>query len=331
VNPLAEMLVDLPRPDMTSRDAVERRAASVLRPGGALARLDELAAWLAAWQRTTRPSVERPATIVFVADHGVASIGVSAYPAEVTKWMLAALEGGAATAVAMSRAVGARFVAIDVGVGVPTGDIRVEPALSPDRFDACVASGRSAVDVAVSDGADLLVFGEMGIGNTTACAAVCTVLFGGDALRWTGRGTGVDDDGFARKIAAVEAARNRADGAPPLDVLREVGGAELVAIAAAVVEARLRSIPVVLDGFVVGAAVAPLHLARPGSLDHCVAGHRSAEPGHSELLRMLGQEPLIDLGLRLGEGSGALVAVPILRLAAAAVTDVATFEEWGLA
>lgn len=331
MNALAEMLVDLPGPDTASRLVVERRAASVLRPRGALARLDELAAWLAGWQRTTRPSVDRPVTIVFVADHGVASVGVSAYPAEVTKAMLAALEAGAATATAMSRALGARFLAIDVGVGAPTGDIRVEAALSHARFEACVTSGRSAVEAAVNDGADLLVFGEMGIGNTTAAAAVCTALFGGDASRWTGRGTGVDDEGFGRKIAAVRAAQSRTRALPPLEVLREVGGAELVAIAAAVVEARRRSIPVVLDGFVVGAAVAPLHVARHGSLDHCVAGHRSAEAGHAELLGMLGQEPIVDLGLRLGEGTGALVAMPILRLAAAAVTDVSTFEEWGLA
>ena len=159
----------------------------------------------------------------------------------------------------------------------------------------------------------------MGIGNTTVAAAVCATLFGGDASGWTGRGTGVDDDGLSRKVAAVEAASKRVGGLglAPLEVLREVGGAELVAIAAAVVEARRRSIPVVLDGFVVGAAVASLHVARPGALDHCLAGHRSAEPGHALLLERLGLDPLVDLGLRLGEGSGALVAVPIVRLAAA--------------
>ncbi len=173
----------------------------------------------------------------------------------------------------------------------------------------------------------------MGIGNTTVAAAVCATLFGGDASIWTGRGTGVDDDGLSRKVTAVEAATTRARGLglAPLEVLCEVGGAELVAIAAAVVEARRRSIPVVLDGFVVGAAVASLHAARPGALDHCVAGHRSAEPGHGLLLERLELDPLVDLELRLGEASGALVAVPIVRLAAAAVTDVATFGEWGLA
>jgi nicotinate-nucleotide--dimethylbenzimidazole phosphoribosyltransferase len=330
VKVLGAMLEDLPEPDAEARAAVRTRAASVLRPAGALARLDEVAVWLGGWQRTSHPAVERPYTIVFAADHGVAEAGVSAYPAEVTKAMLAALEAGVATAAAMSRALGAGFLAVDVGVGAPTGDIRVAPALSSDRAEACVALGRDAVAEAAGGGADLLVVGEMGIGNTTAAAAVCVAVLGGDAIDWTGRGTGVDDEGMARKIEAVRAASERVGDMPPLEALREAGGAELVAIAGAVVEARRRSLPVVLDGFVVGASVAPLHAARPGALDHCLAGHRSAEAGHDRLLAHLGMTPLLDLGFRLGEGSGALVAVPIVRLAAAAVTDVATFEEWGL-
>jgi nicotinate-nucleotide--dimethylbenzimidazole phosphoribosyltransferase len=268
---------------------------------------------------------------VFAADHGVAAAGISAYPAEVTTAMLAALEGGVATAAAMSRALEASFLVVDAGVGVPTGDIRVEAALSPGRADACLELGREAVEKAVGDGADLLVVGEMGIGNTTAAAAVCAAVLGGGAADWTGRGTGVDDEGLARKVAAVQLASARARGMPPLDALREVGGAELVAIAGAVVEARHRSVPVVLDGFVVGASVAPLHAVRPDALDHCLAGHRSTEAGHALLLDRLSMRPLLDLGLRLGEGSGAIVAVPIVRLAATAVTDVATFQEWGLA
>lgn len=332
VDAFEALLTDLPEPDAGARAAVRARADSVLRPSGALARLDEVAVWLAGWQRTSSPSVEHPSTIVFVADHGVAAGGVSAYPAEVTKAMLAALDAGLATASAMSRAVGAHVRVVDVGVGEPTGDIRVETALTRQRFARCVEAGRQAVAQAAGEGADLLVLGEMGIGNTTSAAAVCATVLEGDAAAWTGRGTGVDDDGLARKVDAVERARGRVLELElrPLEVLREVGGAELVAIAAAVVEARRRSIPVILDGFVVGAAVAPLHTACPGALDHCLAGHRSAEQGHGLLLERLGLEPLVDLGLRLGEASGALVAVPIVRLAAAAVTEVATFEEWGM-
>ena len=336
VDPLGALLVEAASPDEAARAAVRDRAANVLRPTGAFARLDEVAAWLAAWQGTGRPAVARPHVAVFVADHGVAAGGVSAYPREVTKAMLAALQDRVATSTALAAAVGATFDAVDVGVGVPTGDLRTEPALDAARFAACVHEGVDAVDRAVDAGADLLVFGEMGIGNTTPAAAICACLFGGDAAGWSGRGTGVDDEGFARKVAAVTAARERVTAAnggtvSPSEVLREVGGAELAAIAGAVAQARRRRVPVLLDGFVVGAAVAPLAVAASGALDHCLASHRSAEPGHRLLLERLGMEPLLELDLRLGEGSGALVALPLVRLAAVAVTEVATFSERGFA
>jgi nicotinate-nucleotide--dimethylbenzimidazole phosphoribosyltransferase len=245
--------------------------------------------------------------------------------------MLDALEKGAATAAAMARALGVTLDLVDAGVGRPTGDLRVEPALDPERFDEVVWLGVDAV--ARAAGADLLVLGEMGIGNTTAASAIAASLYDEPAARWCGRGTGLDDDGVARKIAAVDAcrARVRAHTTDPLEIAREAGGAELAAMAGAMVEARRRSIPVVLDGFVVTAAVAPLEAARPGALDHVIAGHRSAEPGHALLLDRLGLRPLLELDLRLGEGTGALAAVPLVKLAATAVVDVATFREWGLA
>jgi nicotinate-nucleotide--dimethylbenzimidazole phosphoribosyltransferase len=278
------------------------------------------------------PAVERPGVIVFAADHGVAAAGFSAYPSDVTKAMLAALEDGVATSSSLARASGARFDVVDVGVGAPTGDIRVEPALDDEAMARCVDAGVDAVARAAAAGVDLLAFGEMGIGNTTAAAAVAASLFGGDAADWVGRGTGIDDATLVRKVEAVDVARRRvlARTTDPLEILREVGGAELLAIAAATAEARSRSLPVLLDGYVVGAAVAPLAVASRGALDHCLASHRSAEPGHRLLLDRLGMRPLLDLDLRLGEGSGALVAIPVVRLAAAAVTDVATFEERGL-
>jgi nicotinate-nucleotide--dimethylbenzimidazole phosphoribosyltransferase len=324
---VAGLLAGAPGPDEAAAAAVAERAASVLRPAGALARLDQLAVWLAGWQGSPRPAVRRPAAVVFAADHGVARQGVSAYPAEVTAAMLKALQEGVATACAMSRQVGADLHVVDVGVGDPTGDLAREPALTPARFRACFEAGRRAV--AALD-ADLLVLGEMGIGNTTAASAVTVTLLGGAAGALTGRGTGVDAAGYARKLAAVEAARHRAGSAKPLEVLRQAGGAELAAIAGAATEARLRPLPLVLDGFVVTAAVAPLAALHAGALANAVAGHRSAEPGHRALLQRLGMPPLLDLGMRLGEGSGALAAVPLLRLAAAAVTEVATFAEWGL-
>ena len=352
---VAHLLAGAPGPDRSAAAAVAERARRVLRPAGALARLDELAAWLAAWQGTRHPAVRRPAAVVFAADHGVAAGGVSAYPAEVTAAMLKALREGVATASVLARQVGATLDVVDVGVGEPTGDLAREDALDPARFRACVQAGRDAV---AGLQADLLVLGEMGIGNTTAAAAVTAILLGRPAEAATGRGTGVDDAALARKLAAVEAARRRVGGGPgglkpsppvgrgpgglkpsppvgrgpggPLEVLRQAGGAELAALAGAALEARRRRLPLVLDGFVVTAAVAPLEVLHPGALANAVAGHRSAEPGHTALLERLGLEPLLDLGMRLGEASGALAAVPLLRLAAAAVTEVATFDEWGL-
>ncbi|HWL65705.1 MAG TPA: nicotinate-nucleotide--dimethylbenzimidazole phosphoribosyltransferase [Actinomycetota bacterium] len=322
------MLKDLPGPDENSAAAVRERAAQVLRPLGALARLDEVAAWLASWQRTDRPKVAAPAAAIFVADHGVAERGVSAYPQAVTRGMLDALERGGATAAVLAREQGVALEVWDVGVGAPTNDFTVEPALSEDRFEQCLDWGRDAV--AELD-ADLLILGEMGIGNTTAAAAVCATLFGLDAEFWTGRGTGVDDATYARKLAVVETASRRVPaGTSPLEILREVGGAEMVAMAGAAVEARRRSIPIVLDGFVVTAALAPLEITQPGALAHCISGHCSSEPGHRLLLEKLDLRPLLDLDLRLGEASGALLALPLVRLAAACVTDVATFQEWGL-
>jgi nicotinate-nucleotide--dimethylbenzimidazole phosphoribosyltransferase len=329
---LASLLTDLPEPDESARAAVAERAASVLRPTGALARLDEVAAWLAAWQRTERPAVDAPHAVVFAADHGVAAAaGVSAYPTEVTVAMLDALEKGAATAAAMTKALGMTLDVVDVGVARPTGDLRLEPAMDEERFDEAVQAGIDAVARAAA--ADLLVFGEMGIGNTTAAAAVAATLYDEPAAEWCGRGTGLDDEGVARKIEAVAAcrARVRAVTSDPIEILRHAGGAELAAIAGAVAEARRRSIPVLLDGYVVSAAIAPLAATRPGALDHVLAGHRSSEPGHRRLLDRLGLVPLIELDLRLGEGSGALVAVPLVKLAAVAVVEVATFQEWGLA
>ena len=243
--------------------------------------------------------------------------------------MLAAVRAGSATVNAMAAAIGATVDVVDVGVGDPTGDIRFEAAMSPQRFRATIGAAVDAVDAMVGRDTDLLVLGELGIGNTTVAATLAATLLGGDPALWVGRGTGVDDDGLARKRAAVEAARSRVAGLDdPIQIMREVGGAELAAMAAACLRARMHRIPVVLDGYLAGAAVLPLHVASPTSLAHCLAGHVSAEPGHRRLLGELGLDPLLDLELRLGEGSGALAAVPLVAMACAAVVDVPTFAEW---
>lgn len=323
------MLDTLPERDEAAASAVRERAAHVLRPPGALQRLDRIAEHVAGWRATDRPAVDSPRVLVFAADHGVAAAGVSAYPAEITASMLAAVRAGTASINAMARSVGATVVASDVGVGDPTGDIRVEAAMDPGRFDRVVATAVSTVDDIADDGADLLVLGELGIGNTTVAAALTAALLGVAPADAVGRGTGVDDAGLARKLDAVTAAVDRiADRGDPIDVLREIGGAEHVAMAAACARARQRRVPVVVDGYVATSAMLPLHCARPGALDHCLAGHVSAEPGHRLVVERLGLEPILDLGMRLGEGSGAVAAVPIIAAACAAVVEVATFDEW---
>ncbi|MDE0664255.1 MAG: nicotinate-nucleotide--dimethylbenzimidazole phosphoribosyltransferase [Acidimicrobiaceae bacterium] len=324
---LAGLLAELPGLDRDSRDQVAARAATVLRPAGAFARLDAVASWLAGWQGTATPGVQRPHVAVFAADHGVAVDGVSAYPADVTAAMVEAIRSGVATITVLAREAGATLELFDVGVGRPTGNIRVTDAMSVEEFDEAAAAGATAVE---SVDADLLVVGEIGIGNTTAAAAVAAAALGGDAAGWVGPGTGVVGAALTHKCDVVQAALDRVGPVAPLEALRRLGGRELAAMAGAVAAARRRRLPVVLDGFIAGAAVAPLEVARPGSLDHCIAGHCSAEPGHQRLLEVLGLDPLMQLDLRLGEGSGALVAVPIIRMAAAAVVEVATFEEWGL-
>ena len=325
---IASLMGSLTSPDVEAEAAVRARSEEVLRPLGALQRLDDIAIWLAGWQRTSAPRVDSVDCIVFAGDHGVASTGVSAYPQEVTGAMLRALREGVATASVMCSVLGIDLCVVDVGVGRPTGDITAEPALSQARFDECWAAGMEVVSGL--ERPDLLVVGEMGIGNTTAAAAVSAALFGGDAEVWTGLGTGVNGPALEKKKAAVDAALRRVGDAEPMEVLRHVGGSELVAIAGAVMEARARSIPVVLDGFVVTSACAALESARGGALAHTVAGHCSPEPGHRLLLDKLGKPPILDLAMRLGEASGALAAVPLIRLAASCITDVATFDEWGL-
>lgn len=324
---LPDSLTDLPDADAAARAAVHERAAQVLRPQGALAWLDDVAEWVAGWQRTSQPRIERPVGLIFAADHGVAAATeVSAYPTGVTEAMFRAYQQGRSTISAFARLAGATVTAIDVGIGDPTGDIRHEPAMSQDRFDTVVQIAFDAVDAL---DCDLLALGEMGIGNTTTSAAISAALAGGETAAWVGRGTGVDDEGLRRKREAVQEAVRRIAGiTDPLEILREVGGYEIVALTAATVAARRRSIPVVLDGYVVTAAVLPLNEIDRSILDHCVVGHCSAEPGHRKLLDRLGKPPLLDLDMRLGEGSGAMAAVPLIAMACAGITDVPTFAEW---
>lgn len=323
---LRESLERLPTCDQASQNAVRDRASNVLRPTGALQTLDEIAILIAGWHATSAPRITRPAALVFAADHGVASSSVSAYPADITASMLKAYQSGKSTLSVFAKIAGATVHAVDVGVGRPTKDIQVEAAMSQQRFDEAITAGRNAVEQL---DADLLVLGEMGIGNTTAAAAVTAAILGGQTTSWVGRGTGVDEEGMARKCSAVDRAVTRINEIKdPLEILRQVGGAEIAAMAGALVAARLRRLPVVIDGYVVTSAALPLHQISSTALDHCLFGHCSAEQGHRKVLTHLNKLPILDLSMRLGEGSGAMAAVPLIAMACAGVTEVPTFQEW---
>jgi nicotinate-nucleotide--dimethylbenzimidazole phosphoribosyltransferase len=323
-----ERLKRLPQPDEASAAAAAARQARLTKPPGSLGRLEGLAEWLSAWQGRHPPRLERVRIAVFAGNHGVAALGVSAYPPAVTAQMVANFRAGGAAINQLARAMGAELVVVPLELDHPTADFTRAPALSEADLGAALDAGGAAVEA----GVDLLCVGEMGIANTTVAAALAAALFGGSGSHWVGRGTGVDDAGLRRKTRAIDAALafHRGSMPDPLQALRRVGGRELAAIAGAVLRAREMRVPVVLDGFVATAAAAVLARAQSGALAHCLAGHRSAEAGHARLLDRLALKPLLDLGMRLGEASGAAVAIAILRAAVATHVGMATFEEAGV-
>ncbi len=322
------ILADLPQADADAQAAARARNADLTKPPGALGRLEDLAIWYAGWRGDPRPELRAPQVVVFAGNHGVAAQGVSAFPAEVTAQMVGNFQAGGAAINQLAQAFGARMDVHALDLDRPTADFTAGPAMSEAEFLEALGIGWQAVD----PGADLLVCGEMGIANTTAAAAIATALYGGEPDVWVGRGTGVDDAGLRLKIAVVSRAlaANAAALGDGLEVLRCLGGRELAAMAGATVRARNLRIPVLLDGFIASAAVACLEAARPGALDHVVAGHVSAEAAHARLLENLDKAPLLSLGLRLGEGSGAALAIGILKGAVACHSGMATFAEAGV-
>ncbi|HCP80131.1 MAG TPA: nicotinate-nucleotide--dimethylbenzimidazole phosphoribosyltransferase [Octadecabacter sp.] len=314
-------------PDMASIAGAKERNGQLTKPPGALGRLEELAIWYAGWRDTDRPSIENPQVIIFAGNHGVCAQGVSAFPPEVTVQMVANFEHGGAAINQLSKAAGASLDVVALDLDMPTQDFTVAPAMSEDEVVLALIAGWAAVDPE----ADLLVTGEMGIGNTTSAAAVAAAVLGGDAADWTGRGTGVDDEGLARKTDVVARGLALHDTTDPLEALRCLGGRELAAMAGAIAAARHHRIPVILDGFICSAAASALEKAVAGSLDHTIAGHLSAEGAHERLLSALGKQPLLSLGLRLGEGSGGVLAINVLKSAIACHSDMATFAEAGVA
>ncbi len=319
---------DLPDGEVRAAEAATLRQQVLTKPPGSLGRLEELAIWMARWQGREIPKLDRVTIAVFAGNHGVAARGVSAFPQAVTGQMVANFANRGAAINQIAGLAGAELCVVPIELDRPTRDFTVAPAMDVEEYLTAVDIGYRTVP----PDCDLLAVGEMGIANTTTAAMLCAALLGGGAGRWAGRGTGVDDAGLARKRAAIEAALDfhRAISGDPLRAAAALGGRELAAIAGAVLAARRHRIPVLLDGFVATAAVVPLTRLAAGILDHCRAGHVSAESGHRALLRELGLDPLLDLDMRLGEASGAGVAILLLRAALACHTGMATFAEAGV-
>lgn len=321
------LLQNLPGPDSRALVAARERDAQLTKPPGSLGRLEEIAMWLAAW--TGRPpAVTRPLVAIFAGNHGVTKHGITPFPPSVTQQMVEnfAAGGAAINQICVTHDLGLKI--FDLALDYPTGDITCEAALSERDCAATMAFGMEAI----AGGTDLLCIGEMGIGNTTIAAAINLALYGGEAEDWVGPGTGSHGVQMERKIQAVQTAVefHKDHLKDPLEVLRRLGGREIAAIAGAILAARIEKIPVLLDGYVVTAAASILKAANPSAVDHCLIGHVSAEPGHLKAVEKLGKTPLLALGMRLGEGTGAALAAGIVKSAAACHSGMATFAQAGV-
>ncbi|WP_417318881.1 nicotinate-nucleotide--dimethylbenzimidazole phosphoribosyltransferase [Emcibacter sp.] len=319
------VLTNLPTTDKSYTDFARHRQDSLTKPQGSLGKLEELSIFMAGWQTREFPRLEKVSCLVFAGNHGVVSQGISAYPPEVTAQMVQNFKNGGAAINQLCTLSGAELKVIPLDLDRPTGDFTEEPAMSEEELCKALQAGADAVPTE----ADCLLLGEMGIGNTTSAAALSLALFGGGGQQWVGRGTGLEDEKLAHKTAVVEKAvkLHQSGIADSFELLRRLGGRELAAIAGAVIAARHNRIPVLLDGFISTAAAASLIRSAPDSLDHCQVSHLSVEPGHRHLVEALGKSPILQLDMRLGEASGAAVALMILRAALATYSGMASFEE----
>jgi nicotinate-nucleotide--dimethylbenzimidazole phosphoribosyltransferase len=299
------------------------------KPTGSLGRLEECALFLAGWGDVPEPRAERARLIVFAGNHGVTARGISLFPPNVTEQMVANFANGGAAINAIAKAGNIELDVVSLSLDRPTGDISRQPAMSEAELLDALNAGAAAVE----RGGDVIAFGEMGIGNTTIAAALAAGSLGGSGADWAGPGTGLGPEGVEHKAAIIDEALalHRDSNDKPADILCKLGGRETAAIAGAVLAARHRLIPVILDGYVATASIAPLFKQNPAIVSHCLAGHRSAEPAHGRLLYRMGLSPLLDLDMRLGEGTGAALAMSILRAAAATHNDMATFAEASVA
>lgn len=323
---IAGLADTLPSADGDARAAAARRQDSLTKPPGSLGRLEEIALFMAAWQGTERPRIAKAQALVFAGNHGICAQGVNPFPQEVTAQMVANFTAGGAAINQLCRVNGAELSVIALDLDRPTADFTAGPAMTEAETLDAINRGAAAVDPQ----ADILTLGEMGIGNSTISAALCAALFGGEVADWVGRGTGSDDAGLRRKADAIARGLARHADRSPMETLAALGGREQAAICGAVLAAREARIPVILDGFICTAAVAPLFAADPRLLDHCLVGHVSREPGHGKLLSAMGKIAILDLDMRLGEGTGAALALGIVRAALACHDGMATFADAGI-
>lgn len=321
-------LSSLTKMNQSSADAAISRDAVLTKPAGSLGELETIATWLSGWQGKHPPSCDHPQVVVFAGNHGVCDQGISAFPQEVTVQMVANFEHGGAAINQLALAFGASFSVQALELDNPTADFTKGPAMSEAECAWALSTGWNSID----KNTDILVVGEMGIGNTTVAAALSAALLGGSGAEWAGPGTGVSTEGIQRKAAVIDAGLSRHKPVldDPLKILQCLGGREIAAMAGAILSARQKLIPVLLDGFVATAAAAILFKANEKALDHCYAGHVSAEPGHKKLLKAMNKKPLLSLGMRLGEGSGAALALAIVKGAVATHNGMASFADAGV-
>ncbi len=345
---MAEEFFEVVPPDESVRREALDRHDLLTKPAGSLGRLEELGCWIAACQGQCPPlPFTRPRVVIFAGDHGIAAKGVSAYPSEVTAQMVANFVAGGAAINVLAATAGATVRVVDMSVDSAetpdevskfkvrrgSGSIDVEDALSDEEVRAAIAAGKAIADEEVDSGADLLVAGDMGIGNTTPASVLIAALTGNEPVAVVGRGTGIDDRGWMRKAAAIRDALRRARpvSAEPIALLRTTAGADIAAMTAFLAQAAVRRTPVILDGLIAGAAALVAADLAPGASDWWVAGHRAAEPAHQFVLDQLDLKPLLEMDMRLGEGSGAVAAIPLLAMACRILAEMATFSDAGVA
>ena len=319
-----ELLTIVPDGDEAAVAAVRARDAQLTKPAGSLGALEGLVEFLARWQGRAQPRLDNPMVTIFAGNHGVTDQGVSAFPREVTAQMVANFTNGGAAISQICALHEINLRVFELALELPTGNITQEAALDDKMCAATIAYGMEAI----AGKPDLICIGEMGIGNTTVAAALYAALYGGTGADWVGRGTGVDDAGLSRKADAVDRALARHAGEldHPLAILARLGGREIAAMLGALLAARHQKVPVIVDGFVATSAAAIAHAVNPAAIDHYIFAHVSAESAHARALEAMGQKGLLDLGMRLGEGSGAALAAVLAKTALHLHNNMATFE-----